>query len=285
MHVRSSANISALKNGDIVENIIGHANYITYQDEPDMDHQERFVNLALVCRSWYTIVKHELYKSLVIEPKKTKSDNDTWRTNLPSIVTTGMQHRVIHLCLDGPLITERATLIDLIRGLGMHHHRFPKLHSILMMACDGYADLSQLHDVCKIISSYLLQLFPHVTSVIPMSSSILPTVPANIYYNLIVMLAASFHEITVNGIFLGNIPQVHFQNLTSIRIINPSDLSSSRTLRINPNTLKTIEVVNSSSNFPWGMFGDASNPIVFSNVEQLIMRTFQNCHVYPATQI
>ncbi|ORX70976.1 hypothetical protein DL89DRAFT_267075 [Linderina pennispora] len=196
-----------------------------------------------------------------------------------------MQHRVIHLCLGGPLITEHATLIDIIRGLGVHHHRFPKLHSILIMACDGHVELSQLHDVCKLISSYLLQLFPHVTSVTPITSGSLSTVPANIYYNLIVMLAASIHEVTVNGIILGNIPHVHFQNLTNIRIIDPSEGTASRTMRVNPNTLKTIEIVNSSSNFPWGMFGDASNPIVFPNVEQLIMRTFQNRHVYPATQI
>ncbi|KAJ1956531.1 hypothetical protein EC988_001301 [Linderina pennispora] len=285
MHVRSSANISALKNGDIVENIIRHANYVQIQDEPDMGHQERFVNLALVCRSWYTIVKYELYKSLVIEPKKTKSKNVTWRSNLPSIVAAGMQHRVIHLCLGGPLITERATLIDVIQGLGVHHHRLSNLCSILIMTCHGYAEFPRVGIVCQLISTYLLQLFPHVFSVTPTTSGNLSTVPANIYYNLIVMLADSISKITVDGFILRSIPHVHFQNLTNIRIIDPSEGTASRTMRVNPSTLKTIEIVNSSSNFPWGMFGDASNPIVFPNVEQLIMRTFQNCHVYPATQI
>ncbi|ORX70914.1 hypothetical protein DL89DRAFT_267013 [Linderina pennispora] len=174
------------------------------------------INLALVCHSWYSIVKHELYKSLVIEPKKTKV------RPCHMALKSAVNCRRRHAAQGHTPLSRDATLIDVIRGLGVHHHRLPNLCSILIMTCDGYTEFPRL------ISTYLLQLFPHVFSVTPITSGSLSTVPANIYYNLIVMLAASISKITVDGFILRSIPHVHFQNLTSIRIIDPSEGTASR---------------------------------------------------------
>ncbi|KAJ1935191.1 hypothetical protein FBU59_005467, partial [Linderina macrospora] len=202
MSVHYSARNRVLANYDIVKNIISQANFIRIQRTPDMGHYERFIDLALVCRYWYYIVKHELCKSLVVEPKKSKSGKLVWRSNLPAILAAGMQHKVIHLCLSGPLVSERLTVIEALRGLGIHSYVFPNLGSILMMNCSGYEAHPRLSEICRTVAGWLVRIFPYVKMVTTMADK-LPLVPSGIYLYLTMLLAKSIPDVTLNGSVLG----------------------------------------------------------------------------------
>ncbi|KAJ1931104.1 hypothetical protein FBU59_006827 [Linderina macrospora] len=99
------------------------------------------------------------------------------------------------------------------------------------------------------------------------------------------LLAKSIPDVTLNGSVLGEFPMVHFQNLVKIRITNSFEAPQTETLRINSQTLRTVEILNSTGAFPWGIFGDADKPIEFPNVEQMLICTRTGQQLRQRTQI